>query len=111
MSSALNDGKFKMEDVLNATLAGGVIIGTISDMVRNGAVSLFIGFFGGMISTFGFNKLTPMLSAKGIVHDTCGVLNLHGIPGILSGILGAIMANTELLRIFLVMKALVLFLS
>ena len=53
-----------MEDVLNATLAGGVIIGTPSNMVRSAAASLCIGFIGGLFSTFGFNKITPYLAEK-----------------------------------------------
>ena len=93
MSSHLNNGKFKMEDVLNATLAGGVIIGTPSNMVRSPAASLIIGFCGGLLSTYGFNKVTPFLADRKILHDTCGVLNLHGVPGVLSGLIGVVMAG------------------
>jgi ammonium transporter Rh len=33
-SSVFNDGKFEMEDVLNATLAGGVVVGSTCDMMQ-----------------------------------------------------------------------------
>jgi ammonium transporter Rh len=89
MSSYFNH-KFKMEDILNATLAGGVIMGCPADMIRAPAESIMIGFIAGIISTAGFNKLTTYLSEKEILHDTCGVLNLHGIPGMLGGLIGAI---------------------
>lgn len=83
-----------MEDVLNATLAGGVIIGGSADLVLNPAIALIIGSIGGLVSTFCFNKLTPALARKGIYYDTCGVINLHGIPGFLGGIINAIITAT-----------------
>jgi ammonium transporter Rh len=36
--------------------------------------------------------LTPYLQDKFGLYDTCGVHNLHGIPGILGGIVSAIVA-------------------
>lgn len=35
LSAAFHNGKFDMEDVLNATLAGGVIVGASSDMLTS----------------------------------------------------------------------------
>jgi len=81
-----------MEDILNATLAGGVIIGSSSDQVVEAVWGVVIGFIGGVLSTIGFNKLTPFLYEKFNLHDTCGVINLHGLPGICGGIVGAITA-------------------
>lgn len=79
-----------MEDILNATLAGGVIMGTPADMIRAPAEALIVGFIAGCISTAGYNKLTNTLASKEILHDTCGVLNLHCIPGFLGALVGAV---------------------
>lgn len=65
-----------MVHIQNSTLAGGVAIGTLA----------------GMISVLGFNFILPRLQGTRI-HDTCGVNNLHGIPGIMSGITGIIVAS------------------
>lgn len=92
-SSLFNEGKFHMEDILNATLAGGVIIGSSSDLVVDAVYGILIGFIGGSVSCAGFEKLTPCLYEKLGIHDTCGVINLHGIPGILGGIIGGITAS------------------
>ena len=50
-----------MEIMLNATLAGGVAIGTSSDLVVNPGVAMFIGGLGGILSTIGFNTIGPYL--------------------------------------------------
>ena len=49
-----------------------------------------IGCIGGIVSTFGYIKLTSFLEEKIGLNDTCGINNLHGIPGILGGILSGI---------------------
>ncbi len=79
-----------MEDILNASLAGGVVIGAPSGLFTNPAAGLICGLFAGIISTFGFIYLTKFLNKKIGLIDTCGVHNLHGIPGLLGGILSSI---------------------
>ncbi len=79
-----------MEDILNATLAGGVVVAAPSGLFTNPAASLTIGLLTGMISTFGYMYLTKYLTKKIGLIDTCGVHNLHGIPGILGGIFSSI---------------------
>lgn len=56
MSAILRD-KFSMEDIVNATLAGGVAIGAPSGLVANPGISLTIGLVAGTISTLCFSKL------------------------------------------------------
>ena len=88
--SRLMESKLDMEVVLNATLAGGVIIGAASDIVVAPGVAIIIGGFGGMVSAAGFMMLSGYLRDKIGMHDTCGVHNLHGLPGVLGGLSGVI---------------------
>jgi ammonium transporter Rh len=90
-SRLLRGGKFEMEDVQNATLAGGVAIGASANFVLLPWAAMLVGAIGGMVSTIGFAKLTPVLASWGI-SDTCGVNNLHGMPGIFAGIVSSIAA-------------------
>lgn len=61
VSIIINDGKFKMEDILNATLAGGVILGASADICHKPYESLLIGCIGGIVSVLGYNYLTHTL--------------------------------------------------
>eukprot|EP00735_Rhodelphis_limneticus_P008986 TRINITY_DN2445_c0_g1::TRINITY_DN2445_c0_g1_i1::g.9004::m.9004 TRINITY_DN2445_c0_g1::TRINITY_DN2445_c0_g1_i1::g.9004 ORF type:complete len:535 (+),score=133.21,sp/Q8JI14/RHCL2_DANRE/43.84/5e-119,Ammonium_transp/PF00909.16/6.3e-68,Anoctamin/PF04547.7/0.54,Anoctamin/PF04547.7/2.9e+02 TRINITY_DN2445_c0_g1_i1:43-1605(+) len=85
-------GKFEMVDIQNATLAGGVAIGASADMVLHPFGAMIIGSIAGMLSTTGFIFVQPFLEKRIGLHDTCGINNLHGMPGILGGIAAAIAA-------------------
>lgn len=78
-------GKINIADIANAALAGGVAIGATVDFASH-PVALLIGLLAGAISTVGFaviqSKQRKMLKAV----DTCGVTNLHGMPGLFGGI-------------------------
>jgi len=89
-SWAFRKGKFGIIDVQNATLAGGVGVGSAADLVIAPGGALGVGLTAGLISTFGFNYLQPFLSKYIGLHDTCGVHNLHGMPGVLAGIVSII---------------------
>jgi len=78
-----------MEDIVNATLAGGVAIGAPCGVVANTGIALLIGLVAGTVSTIGFTKLTEILNHKIGLHDTCGINNLHGIPGLMGGLISA----------------------
>jgi ammonium transporter Rh len=72
-------------DIANATLAGGVAIGSTCASVS--LVAAFaIGAVAGLVSTFGFAVIQGPLQKHLRLVDTCGVSNLHGIPGLLGGL-------------------------
>ena len=72
-------------DIANATLAGGVAIGSTCDRVSL-PVAFAIGAVAGFASTFGFAVVQEKLQKGLRLVDTCGVSNLHGIPGLLGGL-------------------------
>jgi len=80
-------GKFDMVHIQNATLAGGVAMGSAANMRLAPWVSILIGILSGVLSTYGFHAITDKLRAKFNIDDTCGVHNLHGMPGVLGAII------------------------
>lgn len=84
LSSKLHHGKTSMVDMANAALAGGVAIGSVCDVVS--PIGAFgIGLLAGTVSVLGYVFLQPLLESKFKIVDTCGVHNLHGMPGLIGG--------------------------
>ena len=77
--------KLAIADMANAALAGGVAIGSACDTAAPGA-AFVIGLLAGAVSTFGFAVIQPRLQDSIQKTDTCGVLYLHGLPGLLGGV-------------------------
>ena len=90
-------GKLEMEIILNATLAGGVAVGSSADLCWSPWIAMLIGVIGGIFSAIGFQKIGPYLSEKINLQDTCGVNSLHGMPGVLAALISSIVlvASTE----------------
>eukprot|EP00899_Mesostigma_viride_P011723 jgi/Mesvir1/20551/Mv21740-RA.2 len=86
------ENRFCMEDIQNATLAGGVAAGTSANMVIFPFGAILIGTLAGTISVLGYTQLSPVLDKSAGIADTCGVHNLHGLPGVMGGIAGAVAA-------------------
>jgi ammonium transporter Rh len=77
---------FDMVHIANSTLAGGVAIGTTANVILSPMHALILGTIAGVLSVVGYQFITPFLSSKLRIQDTCGVNNLHGMPGILAGL-------------------------
>lgn len=78
-------GKIEIEDIANAALAGGVAIGSTCDITSPG-YAMLIGIAAGALSTIGYSMIAPKLEKLIKGTDTCGINNLHGMPGILGGL-------------------------
>lgn len=89
LSTHFHHGKTSMVDMANAALAGGVSIGSTCNLVSpTGAFG--IGLLAGALSVIGYVFIQPMLESKIKLVDTCGVHNLHGMPGLLGGLMAII---------------------
>jgi ammonium transporter Rh len=88
-SRVFRGGKFDMIDIQNATLAGGVAIGSVAALLLSPGSAMIVGAVAAIFSTIGYSYLTPVLAKWGL-SDTRGIHNLHGIPGIIGGIAGIV---------------------
>ncbi|CAJ1063090.1 ammonium transporter Rh type B isoform X1 [Xyrichtys novacula] len=95
-----HDGKLDMVHIQNAALAGGVAAGTAGEMMLTPFGSMIVGFLAGVISVLGFKYLSPHLESKLKIQDTCGVHNLHGMPGVLGAIVGAVTASVATMDVY-----------
>ncbi|HBX49763.1 MAG: ammonium transporter [Bacteroidetes bacterium RIFOXYA12_FULL_35_11] len=78
-------GKINIADIANAALAGGVAIGSTCDSASY-SFAIVIGILAGTLSTFGFAVIQAKQQKLLKLVDTCGVTNLHGLPGIFGGL-------------------------
>jgi ammonium transporter Rh len=76
--------KISIADIANASLAGGVAIGSTCDSATL-ANAMLIGSLAGVLSVFGYAVIQPALQKALKKVDTCGVLYLHGLPGLMGG--------------------------
>jgi ammonium transporter Rh len=85
-------GKINAADIANAALAGGVAIGATCDYATH-FEAMIIGIFAGAVSTIGFAIFQDKQEKFHKIVDTCGVSNLHGIPGLLGGLAAIVVVD------------------
>ncbi|NXM93212.1 RHBGB protein, partial [Sylvia borin] len=81
----------RMVQIQDATLAGMAVMGMAGEMLVTPFGALIAGFLVGLISPLGFRFFTPVLYSRLKIQDTCGVHNVHGLPGILGALLGTLL--------------------
>ncbi len=84
VSTALRKGRVASGDMANAALAGGVAIGATCNQASP-LVAFIIGSVAGAICVVGYVVIQPKLQKAFKIIDTCGVHNLHGMPGLFGG--------------------------
>jgi ammonium transporter Rh len=87
--------KISPADIANATLAGGVAIGALCARADFFVGAFTLGLLAGLLSTFGFAVIQPRLQNALKKIDTCGVLYLHGLPGLLGGLAAVVFIDTR----------------
>ncbi|HEY3383173.1 MAG TPA: hypothetical protein VGK32_15490 [Vicinamibacterales bacterium] len=86
VSSLVGKGKVSIADMANAALAGGVAIGATCNLVP-APLAFGIGLLAGALCVVGYAVVQPKIQCAFKIVDTCGVHNLHGMPGILGGLI------------------------
>ena len=89
VTSVLNHRKFKVEDIINSSFAGGIVIAGCCSIIRSFWLSIIFGIIAGGTSSSLFFLLNDKLIKVGY-HDTAGILYFHGLPGFLGGIISTI---------------------
>ena len=67
-------------------------VGTSADLLIQPWGAMLLGAIAAVISVLGYVHVQPFLQKTFHLHDTCGVHNLHGMPGVLGG-LAAVVAT------------------
>ena len=71
--------KFSMVDVQNATLAGGVAVGSAADLMLEPFGAMLIGSFGGLVSVFGYVYVT-VSDVSSSSYQLCSLLYVLATP-------------------------------
>lgn len=82
-----------MEIILNASIAGGVAMGCNANIITMPFGAMLTGIGAGTVASLGFAYGKPFFRSRQWIHDTCGILYLHCLPGVIGGIISAIVAS------------------
>mmetsp|Transcript_26548 Transcript_26548/g.63459 ORF Transcript_26548/g.63459 Transcript_26548/m.63459 type:complete len:616 (+) Transcript_26548:411-2258(+) len=91
-ASAIFTGNLKLSifDAQRSSIAGGVAIGSVANVVAEPWQALLIGAIGGVVCSFSGHFIRLFCINSLGVHDTVGVMSMHGWPGIVGWISGVL---------------------
>ena len=93
LSMLLKNGKFSIEYVQNASISGGIAIAASCNMFSFPFPALLVGLSAGIISCISYNFLRRLMNYIHI-FETRGIFHVHGIHGILGGLISVITTAT-----------------
>ncbi|OXB70098.1 UNVERIFIED_CONTAM: hypothetical protein H355_010940 [Colinus virginianus] len=86
------EGTLQLAQLQDATLASAAVMGMAGEMLSTPFGALTAGFLASQLSLLGSRFLSPILRSRLKIEDTCGVHNVHGMPGVLGTFLGTLLA-------------------
>jgi ammonium transporter Rh len=75
-------------------------MGASANLIAQPYEAMICGWAIGALSALGYIYIGPFLKRKINLNDTCGIHNLHAMPGFFGGIVSAICANRQSLISF-----------
>jgi len=102
---------FDIRDIQGATLAGGVALGSVHNILIQPGAALLIGAVAAAASGFSMAFLQPWFERRSPLRlfDTRQVLSVHGIPGMIGGLAGIVAASVAGSRVYNEFTSLFLF--
>lgn len=86
-ASSLRCGaRFRVEDLHRATLAGGVAIASAAALLVRPFAAVLVGAVAGFVAVILNGRAARRLLPKLGMHDSVGVVALHGMPGVVAGL-------------------------
>uniref|UniRef100_A0A8C3BG58 Rh family B glycoprotein n=1 Tax=Cairina moschata TaxID=8855 RepID=A0A8C3BG58_CAIMO len=87
------EGALQAAQLQDAALVGAAVMGMAGEMLLTPFGALVAGFLASHLSLLGSRFLSPILSSRLKIQDTCGVHNVHGLPGVLGTLVGTLLAG------------------
>ena len=85
-SGFFNNGRFVFEEIIFGCISGAIIISGCSTVCLSFWGSIIIGTLGGIISVIFLSKIKPFFVKWGL-KDTCNIILIHGINGLLGSLI------------------------
>ena len=85
-SGLFNTGRFVLDEILFGSISGAIIISGCCTICLYHWAAIIVGTLGGIISVLFLSKVKTFFIKWGL-QDTCNIIIIHGINGLLGGLL------------------------